>query len=137
MNYSKYGWVLVLFPSLALAQMSVLGLHPHECTDQVAHFKLLLWGPVVEELVFRAGLQQWLSRKWHSNEWANFASSCVFSLLHYQMTQQVMALWVFVPSMLLGALYGKTQSLVWAIALHIVFNLIHMLWACPIIGFAS
>jgi membrane protease YdiL (CAAX protease family) len=137
LNCSKYGWVLVVMPSLALAQISVLGLQPNECNELISYFKLLLWGPIVEELIFRAGLQQWLSRKWRSKLWANVVSSCVFSLLHSLTTGQLIALWVFVPSILLGAFYSKSQSVILTIFLHAFFNLIYVLWACPILWFST
>lgn len=129
-------WAVVPVSAWA-AQTWGPGLQAHECRDMTVYFKLLLWGPVVEELVFRAGLQRWLtyllSRRLSGAWLANCMTSFVFGLMHYTLTGQP-ALWlVIVPSIALGWAYSKTNSLALAIGLHASFNLAFIAWTCVFI----
>jgi uncharacterized protein len=106
------------------------GLQPEQCSDTWFHFKLLLWGPIVEEIVFRAGLQRRLMGYFHNNWMANGITSVAFALMHYVLIGNLISLAVFVPSLALGWVYQKTNSLSYAISLHMIFNLIHLLLWC-------
>jgi uncharacterized protein len=116
----------------AVAALHVSGLQPQECFDARFHFKLLLWGPVVEELVFRAGLQKLLMRKVEHSFVAIGITSVVFSLMHYGLSGNLESLAVFVPSVALGWVYQRTGSLLWTIALHIAFNLMFVVRTCVV-----
>jgi uncharacterized protein len=105
-------------------------LQPQECQDTRLYFKLLLWGPVVEELVFRAGLQKWLVQKTAHAQVANGITSTVFALMHYAISGNLTSLAVFLPSLALGWAYQKTNSLAWTIGLHMLFNLVFLLLMC-------
>jgi uncharacterized protein len=90
-----------------------------------------LWGPIVEELVFRAGLQKILMHQKWPGLTANGIVSLIFSLAHYALSGNPVMLAVFVPSLLLGWIYQKTDSLVWVVGLHSFFNsafLVGMCW---------
>jgi membrane protease YdiL (CAAX protease family) len=101
-----------------------------DCTDPTVYFKLLLWGPVVEEWVFRAGLQNFLTRKLGKALWANGLVSLLFGLLHFVLWPHAAAWLVVLPSLALGWVYARSQSLNWTIALHVGFNFVFMAWSC-------
>lgn len=131
MKYSLGGFLLAIVPMCAFATtIWGLGLQAQECQDTRLYFKLLLWGPIVEELVFRAGLQKWLAQKLGRPYLANVLSSFMFALMHYALSGNLATLLVFLPSMLLGWVYQKTNSLMWAIVLHSIFNLMFVTITC-------
>jgi uncharacterized protein len=130
MRYSLGIFLLAIVPICAFATTPLaLQLQPQECVDSRLYFKLLLWGPIVEELVFRAGLQKWLVQK-VSPYLANCIASGVFALMHYALSGNPVSLAVFVPSLFLGWVYQKTNSLAWVIGVHMLFNLIFLATAC-------
>jgi membrane protease YdiL (CAAX protease family) len=134
MRCSRWGVVLVVVPASAwAAQAWGLGLQVHECRDTAVYFKLLLWGPVVEELVFRAGLQKWLTHRLARAWLANGITSFLFAGMHCASTGQPATWLVIVPSIALGWAYSKTNSLALAIGLHASFNLAFMAWTCAFI----
>jgi uncharacterized protein len=103
---------------------------PAQCSDTWFHLKLLLWGPIVEEIVFRAGLQRRLMGYFHNHWTANGFASVVFSLVHYALSPTVGSLLIFIPSVVLGWIYQTTGKVAWTIALHSVFNLLFILYMC-------
>lgn len=88
---------------------------------------LLLVYPVLEELVFRFGLQSWLAeRTWGQRQWlgfsiANVVASSVFVLAHCWTHPLLWALAVLPPSLLFGWCYQR-WNIVAAITLHIWYN---------------
>jgi membrane protease YdiL (CAAX protease family) len=91
---------------------------------------LLLGAPLTEELVFRAGLQDFLARRWA--RWhllgvsgvacAVATGSLAFAAAHELLAPGALAVLTFFPSLLLGALYARTRRLRHAVALHAAFN---------------
>jgi uncharacterized protein len=131
MKYARCMFLLALVPVGVFAATSWgLQFQPLECYDTRLHFKLLLWGPVVEELVFRAGLQKILMRQKFPALTANGIVSIIFSLAHYALSGNPSMLAVFAPSLLLGWVYQKTDSLVWIMGLHSFFNLAFLAGMC-------
>lgn len=131
MRLSRWVWVFAAVPMCAFATTSLgLFLQPQECQDTRLYFKLLLWGPVVEELVFRAGLQKWLVQKTTRVHVSNCISSTVFALMHYGISGNLLSLAVFLPSLALGWAYQTTNSIAWAMGLHMLFNLVFLLLMC-------
>lgn len=131
MKYSLGVFLLAMVPICAVATTSWgLQWQAQECLDARLYFKLLLWGPVVEELVFRAGLQKWLIRQRVHPHLANGMASTVFALMHYALSANPASLAVFIPSIALGWIYQKTNSLAWAIGLHVFFNLLFLVLMC-------
>jgi membrane protease YdiL (CAAX protease family) len=129
--WSRWVWIGVLWPVCGFAATGFgLNLLVEECMDTRFHFKLLLWGPVVEELVFRAGLQAILMRKIDSSNMANCIASALFALTHFAVSGNVATLAVFVPSIALGMAYQRTNSVLLTIGLHILFNLIYLSLKC-------
>jgi membrane protease YdiL (CAAX protease family) len=87
-------------------------------------FVVLVAAPVVEEAVFRAGLQELLLlRGWHEAV-ANLATAAVFVLAHAltQTLRPLHALGVAGSALLLGWLYGRTRRLRLCIAAHAGMN---------------
>ncbi|BDR54146.1 hypothetical protein KIMH_02570 [Bombiscardovia apis] len=76
-----------------------------------------LWGPIVEEVVFRGAILQGLKR--YGKVFAIVTSSLFFALLHGNISQSFFA---FILGIVLGFI-GCEYSLVWPIALHIVSNI--------------
>jgi membrane protease YdiL (CAAX protease family) len=123
MRYSRHAFLLGLIPVSAWAANTLgLGLQAHECRDIPVYFKLLLWGPVVEELVFRAGIQTWLTRNTGHAFLANCTTSFLFGLAHYAFSTHIASWLVVLPSMVLGWVYTTTNSIALVIALHAIFN---------------
>lgn len=87
---------------------------------------LALVYPLVEEIVFRGGLQPWLTRRlrqrWSGVTLANLLTSIVFSLLHLFSHPPLWAAAVLVPSLVFGYFRERHDSLVAPIVLHIFYN---------------
>jgi membrane protease YdiL (CAAX protease family) len=87
-------------------------------------FMLVVVAPISEECIFRAGLFRFLLSRM-SLRWAALISSVSFGLMH-------MNLFSFLPLTLLGVglslVYAKTGRLITPIILHMVFNLISVIF---------
>ena len=88
---------------------------------------ILLFAPMMEELVFRGFLQTYLKQKLKF-KWALILSSLIFAIFHFSFSQGMqnfpLLLSLFSLSLFLGFLYEKQHSLVSPITLHMTFNLI-------------
>ena len=90
---------------------------------------LLLWQPVLEELLFRGALQgQLLSLAWGKRAagaltLANMATSLLFMALHFMQHPPLWAAGVFLPSLLFGLLRERHDSVYPPMALHIYYNM--------------
>lgn len=82
--------------------------------------------PLVEEIVFRGGLQPWLYRyapqMWRGISAANVYTSIVFTALHFATHPPVWALAVFVPSLVYGYFRDRHRAVAPAVILHMVYN---------------
>ena len=85
--------------------------------DWLMLFLLLVYAPLVEELIFRGFLLQRWSMKW-GLRWGLIASSALFGLLHLN---NPLGLSLF--GLVMGLLYVRTQSLWVPIACHSLNNL--------------
>ena len=83
---------------------------------------LLVLAPVVEELLFRAGLQEALLRRGSSPWAANGLATLAFALLHGVSRSWPLAALVVLPSLLLGRVYQQRRSLAHVVALHSAMN---------------
>ncbi len=90
------------------------------------HAALVLVGlaPVLEELLFRAGLQESLLRRGLRPLAANLGATLAFALLHGMSRSWPLALAVVLPSLLLGRLYQSNRRLLPVVGLHAVMNLL-------------
>jgi hypothetical protein len=89
---------------------------------------IILFAPLVEELIFRGFLQNFL--KFHlGRKSAILLTSLIFSLFHFSFTQGVANLVIIPPlfflSWFLGFIYEKQGSLLSSIFLHMIFNAIN------------
>jgi len=84
--------------------------------------------PVLEEIVFRGGVQTYLlgrprlGRCRFGISGANVLTSLVFSLFHLVAHAPLWALAVFVPSLVFGYFRERHDSLKSPIALHVFYN---------------
>lgn len=84
--------------------------------------------PVLEEIVFRGFLQEWLlirpafqpSR--YGITLANVATSCVFALLHLMSQPPLWALSIVFPSLVFGWLRDRYSNLLPGILVHMFYN---------------
>lgn len=84
---------------------------------------LLLLAPVLEEAVFRAGLQEALLRRWHGLPLpANAVTAAAFGLAHVIMRGEAAAFAVVLPALLIGAIYQRTRSVTACAAMHAAMN---------------
>lgn len=96
--------------------------------DKLSMLAALMVAAVLEEVVFRAGLQQWLmERSWGALRVsaltaANAASAAVFALAHGLSRSWLLALGVLGPALLLGWIYERRQSLATCMAVHALMN---------------
>jgi membrane protease YdiL (CAAX protease family) len=87
---------------------------------------LLLIAPVIEEAIFRGGVQEWLLSQ-HWREWpANLAASVLFVGAHcLSRGLDLASLAVMVPALVFGWMYSRYRCLRLCIAMHMLMN---MLW---------
>ena len=86
--------------------------------------------PILEELVFRSGLQAWLYEKpvfrgsiGAGISFANLTTSVIFAAFHAFSQPLIWAAAVFVPGMVFGWARDLSGSTVPSIVLHIWYNL--------------
>ena len=100
----------------------------HPDLNKLLMLAALLAAAVLEEAVFRAGLQQWLmERSWGGLRVgvltaANAASAAAFALAHGLSRSWLLALGVVGPALLLGWLFERRQSLAICVAVHALMN---------------
>jgi membrane protease YdiL (CAAX protease family) len=87
---------------------------------------LVVGAPVVEEVIFRLGLQQeLLQRLQPDSAWlANGITALVFSVAHALSHSPVMAMLTLLPALFIGNFYQRSRRLAPCIALHAFFNVI-------------
>ena len=124
----SFWWAcLVLAPPLAwAAAASGYGMARRTPGTDLA---LLALGAVLEELVFRGGIQAWLLRRWPARALgvsaANLLASLLFAAAHLWAHPPVAALGVLPVSLVLGTAYERSgERLGPPIALHLYFNLL-------------
>jgi len=89
---------------------------------------LIVFVPLAEEAVFRAGLQEALLRR-HSALIANGLTALAFGLVHVLARGDASAFAVAGPALLLGAVYGRWRRVRLCAALHAVMNAVWLAWA--------
>lgn len=83
---------------------------------------LLLFAPLVEEIIFRRGLQELLlSRRWPAWQ-ANLAVATLFALAHGALRGSVEALALVFPAILVGMLYARWRRLAPCVLAHALMN---------------
>ena len=118
------GIAAVLVPALGFALASASG----HGWQRVA--MLLLLAPLLEETVFRAGLQEALLRRWHAlPHLANAMTAVAFGLAHAAARNDATGFVVALPALLIGAVYQRTGRLRLCIALHAAMNASWLGWS--------
>jgi membrane protease YdiL (CAAX protease family) len=95
---------------------------------------MVLVAPVLEEIVFRAGLQEELLRNVRLRAAmgalsANVLTALAFAAAHVALQPGLLAGLTVVPALFIGALYQRQRRLAPCIALHALFNVIWLVWA--------
>lgn len=136
----SYPWILVISVGIAIL-LSWLGIPPVEEEQTAVQMLknaagnrgiLLLMGlmlvttvPMVEEMLFRGFLQNWLKRVFGITI-SLILTSLVFAFFHFSVSQGIknleLLLSLFVLSCFLGFIYERQQSLWAPIGLHATFN---------------
>lgn len=89
---------------------------------------LVLWQPLVEELLFRGVLQGVMlrsitgARRVAGLSVANIVTSLAFVAIHFAQHPWLWALGVIVPSLLFGHYRERADSVVPCILMHVIFN---------------
>lgn len=112
-------WLLLLWVGIPLRQTALPAL---------AIVQVVVISPVLEEIVFRGGLQNWLlkrsimSRTRFSISLANILVSVIFAAMHLLHQPPLWAALVFLPSLVFGWAWERHRSLLSPIALHMAYN---------------
>jgi membrane protease YdiL (CAAX protease family) len=93
----------------------------------LAFVSVALIYPVLEEIVFRGLLQDWLAARFHHRAWrclsvANVVASLIFSGLHFIYHPPLYAALVFFPSLVFGCFKDRHAGLAAPILLHVWYN---------------
>lgn len=83
---------------------------------------LLCVAPLVEEAVFRVGLQQVLMHRLRSPAFANVLTAAVFGAAHALARHEAAAFMVALPALFVGALFQRTGQLRWCVLAHASLN---------------
>lgn len=105
---------------------------PHPSATAV----LLLVAPLIEEALFRAGMQECLLRHRLSPWCANLTTALAFTLAHCVWRGvELVSVAVLIPALVLGWTYSRFRSLRLCIALHMLMNIVWVesgRWAIPL-----
>lgn len=108
----------VFFEMLDLPDNSAVGIL-QLVSQPLGIFSLALFGPFVEELVFREAMLGGMLRKGFSPRYAVCCSAFAFGVIHANPAQIPFA---FLTGLLLGELYRRYHSLVLPFVLHVLNN---------------
>jgi hypothetical protein len=84
--------------------------------------------PALEEIVFRAGLQEWMrrtrlgGRRLGVVSAANLVTSLIFAAMHVAYRGTWLGSLVLAPSLIFGYFWDKSRSLAPCISLHVFYN---------------
>lgn len=99
-------------------------------TFLIAILSIIVLAPVLEELLFRGFLQNWLKR-YLGRIGSITATAFIFASFHYSMSQGIGNLSIigslFILAFFLGFIYEREQNLLASITLHAAFNSISTL----------
>lgn len=97
-------------------------------SDKQALFFLILFYPVIEEIVFRGVIQEFIASKTQKYPTilylsvANILTSLLFVMIHFVHHTPLWALLVFVPSLIFGYFKDQYQHIAPSIFLHMFYN---------------
>jgi len=88
---------------------------------------LLLAAPLLEEIVFRGGLQEALLRRTDCALLANFVTAFTFAASHVAVRADALAALTLLPALAIGHFYQRQRRLAPCIATHALFNAVWLL----------
>lgn len=83
---------------------------------------VMLLAPLLEEILFRVGIQAELTSSLRSGHQANAVASALFALAHGVVAGPAHGAAVLLPSLLLGECYRRSQRLGFCWTLHALMN---------------
>jgi membrane protease YdiL (CAAX protease family) len=129
--YSNYRFITVLLAAIIALWLGHDHLPPFTSSIDF-HWKLwvslVIWQPVVEEILFRGIIQgqllkpAWGQRSWMKISAANFLTSILFVGFHMVNNPPLFSITVIVPSLLLGYFRDSCSSVYPSILMHSAFN---------------
>ncbi|UCB55208.1 MAG: JDVT-CTERM system CAAX-type protease [Thiotrichales bacterium] len=129
--FSDYRFLLAIAAGI-FALWAIHDMMPPFSSSFEFHWKmwlsLVIWQPIVEEILFRGILQgQLIKTKWGPRSLlnisaANGVTSILFAGIHMINNSPVFALTVFAPSLLFGYFRDRCNSIYPSILLHSAFN---------------
>jgi len=121
---STWLWLAVVVAAMASWASVMAGNGQHR---QLA--MLLVVAPLLEEIVIRAGLHDWLLRRaCMAPAFANVLTAMSFGLAHVALRADISAFSVALPAMLIGEVYRRTARLRWCVVLHAALNAVWLGW---------
>ena len=101
---------------------------PHVEFNGALLLSLIIWQPLLEEVLFRGILQGQLSKRaWGKNSWlgisgANAVTSALFVAMHMINSPPLFALTVFAPSLVFGYFRDRCNSVYPCMVIHSAYN---------------
>lgn len=102
--------------------------HPPVVVPSGSVIWLLAGAPVVEEVIFRLGLQQELLMRSCTAPVANALTALAFALAHGLSQGSWQSLLTLLPGLAMGSLYQRSRRLAPCISLPIAFNTFWLSW---------
>jgi membrane protease YdiL (CAAX protease family) len=125
---------------VSVAKWLTGGLAVAMCLPALSHDALLLivLAPLLEEIVFRGGIQESLLRRLSpsraAGSWVvNVATAIAFAAAHTLTQLSFVSVLTVLPALVIGWLYQRTRRLAPCVALHAFFNAV---WLFGVGGFA-
>jgi len=123
-------WAAILAAFIVLGLLCFFDLNYSKTNlDEINIFYVLLLYPILEELVFRGLIQDFLHSKtfkynyWKSLTLANILTSALFAVMHLVNHDIFWAFLVFFPSLVFGYFKDKTGNVKTSMVLHIFYNI--------------
>ncbi|RZA22527.1 MAG: CPBP family intramembrane metalloprotease [Proteobacteria bacterium] len=131
---AKLRLAALVLPALILVGTLILIFFAPTSTEKISYewweiAGLVLWVPVVEEIVFRRALFVWLSQRF-PKFWSLYLSALIFALAHSSPPTFIPPLGPFLLGLLAAWSYQSTRWLLTPILLHSVCNGSAILFAC-------
>ncbi|OQW35224.1 MAG: hypothetical protein A4E19_16770 [Nitrospira sp. SG-bin1] len=122
--------LFALGPMAWLAMIGFLAFQPlpWHAIWSPAFLSVILWQPLLEELLFRGIVQGYLSQSWGKEKtWsglslANLVTSLLFTVAHLASHSVSWTVLVFVPSLCFGFLRDRFESVYPSMILHAFYN---------------
>ena len=123
---------------LVLVLTGLVGFSPSPAADLPPLLLLVLVYPVMEELVFRLGIQGWLrrcealARTWGGVTGSNIIASILFASFHLFYQTAGWGAAVFFPSLVFGFFLDRYNSVLPGILLHVWYNAGLVIFLVPV-----